>query len=102
MMLTATLGQPAYFSDHARAENGLVQVGATETTMNNTMNDRSQISLLTDGDLDQVSGGMDCNAAIGLSAVYASVAAIYSAIGNEAMAGHYSGRALGVFEGGCR
>jgi hypothetical protein len=68
----------------------------TETTMTNLN------SAITDGDLDQVSGGMDCRTAVGLATVYLSLARIFAAGGDLVNGAYYAGKAGGVTEGaGC-
>ena len=57
---------------------------------------------IADGDLDQVSGGMDCRTAVGLATVYLSLARIFAAGGDLVNGAYYAGKAGGVTEGaGC-
>jgi hypothetical protein len=58
-------------------------------------------SAITDGDLDQVSGGMDCKTALLVAGLYESVATIAAAAGNAALSSYFSGKAAGLVDGGC-
>jgi hypothetical protein len=57
---------------------------------------------LANTDLDQVTGGMDCDTAVGVAATHACTAAALSALGELGLSQVYAGKALGVLEGaGC-
>jgi hypothetical protein len=61
----------------------------------------TNMNSLTDRELDQVSGAMDCKTALAVSTVYGSMASVLSAAGNPAASAYYSGMAMGVLQGGC-
>ena len=56
---------------------------------------------LTDGDLDQVSGGMDCKTAKGAARVYLSLAKFFLGAGDLGLGSFYTGKASGLVEGSC-
>jgi hypothetical protein len=59
------------------------------------------MNTLADADLDQVRGGMTCETATAVAAVYASVAAIYLIARDAPAAAGAAGKGLGVLEGAC-
>ena len=94
MFITATIPHSAY-PLHSRLA-GIVPPptqGERET-----MND---LYHLTEGDLDQVSGGMDCSTAIAVAQAYTTFAGVLNALGDSAGSMYFSGRAMGVLDGGC-
>ena len=65
------------------------------------MNDQSRIDRLTDENLEQVMGGMSCNAAIAAAKVYSAIGSIFAASGDLVMGANFIGRAQGVLVGAC-
>ena len=61
----------------------------------------TNLNNLTDRELDQVCGGMDCKTAIAVASVYISVANVLLAADDSAGGAALSGRATGMIEGGC-
>ena len=57
---------------------------------------------LTENDLEQVSGGdAKCDTALNLSQGYGAIADVCLAVGATDLSMLYSGKAMGVLEGGC-
>ena len=65
------------------------------------MNDQSRIDGVTDESLEQVIGGMSCEAAMAVAKVYASIGSIFTASGDNVMGANYIGRAQGILVGAC-
>ena len=56
---------------------------------------------LDDENLEQVTGGMDCGAAISLAKFHSSFATVLGALGDFVGSGINSGKALGLLQGAC-
>jgi hypothetical protein len=65
------------------------------------MNTQSHVEILTDDQLDQVAGGLDCNAAKALAAAYTAAAFIYDGLGDSRTADVCGAMAQGIRVGGC-
>jgi bacteriocin-like protein len=66
------------------------------------MNNQSQIEVLSDDQLDQVSGGTKkCDAAAALAGALAANAIIFGSLGDDKTANSMLDRAMGVIQGGC-
>ena len=64
------------------------------------MNDYN-LTELSDDDLNQVSGGMDCQTAEAVASVYILTGKILGSLGDSAGSMYFSGMAGGVMQGGC-
>jgi hypothetical protein len=56
---------------------------------------------IADGDLDQVSGGLDCKSAMTVASVYNLTAQVLGALGDSAGSAVFSGRSQGILQGAC-
>ncbi len=65
------------------------------------MNTQSRFECLTDDDLDQISGGMSCDRAVGLSKILMTMSDLYGQMGMPGVGLSFSGQALGVLQGAC-
>jgi hypothetical protein len=61
----------------------------------------TNLNTLTDADLDQVCGGMDCAAASAVAKVYIGISIIMEAVGRLGDSAGAAGMALGVLQGAC-
>jgi hypothetical protein len=61
----------------------------------------TNLNNLSDGDLDQVSGGMSCGDAITLAGFNNGLAKVLGALGDAAGSSNASGKSQGVLTGAC-
>ena len=65
------------------------------------MNEQSRIDVVTDENLEQVTGGMSCNSAKAVARVYVAIGDIFVATGDNIMGALFIGRAQGILVGAC-
>ena len=65
------------------------------------MNEQSRIDVVTDENLEQVTGGMDCNSAKVVGRIYLAIGDIFIATGDNVMGALFIGKAQGILVGAC-
>jgi bacteriocin-like protein len=65
------------------------------------MNDKSRFDILTDNELEQVTGGMSCDKALVAAQTYVGIGDFYTSLGMSAAAAGSYGQASGVMQGAC-
>lgn len=65
------------------------------------MNNDPRFDNLTDGELEEISGGMTCSQGLVAGSVYQSLSTIYGTLGMTSSQAQYAGMASGVYKGAC-